>query len=307
MSDAPDDGSANAPRRHDANETNEANEAAAPLDTAADATAGLVEPQPDSGGKAETDSDHGFDLARWLSQIRLATSFLTILPVGAAIAASPAEVAASFGWFPLLGFGIGLVLCAIDWALAAIFGNAMRAVLIVLILTVLTGALHLDGLADTADALGAGRDRTRVLEILRDSRIGSFGAIALVFVIVLKAFALAGASGAPRYAAIYMAPGLGRWAMVALASGLEYLRPDGAGAAMLSHDRRRNLKIATLTAMIAIAPLMTLHALRACVVAALVSLAMRSFYSRWVGGVTGDLIGAAGEIVETAVLIAVTL
>ncbi|MEA2680842.1 MAG: hypothetical protein QOK03_2564, partial [Candidatus Binataceae bacterium] len=126
MSDAPDDGSANAPRRHDANETNEANEAAAPLDTAADATAGLVEPQPDSGGKAETDSDHGFDLARWLSQIRLATSFLTILPVGSAIAASPAEVAASFGWFPLLGFGIGLVLCAIDWALAAIFGNAMR-------------------------------------------------------------------------------------------------------------------------------------------------------------------------------------
>jgi adenosylcobinamide-GDP ribazoletransferase len=124
---------------------------------------------------------------------------------------------------------------------------------------------------------------------------------------VLKAFALAGASGAPRYAAIYMAPGLGRWAMVALASGLEYLRLDGAGAAMLSRDRRRNLKIATLTAMIAIAPLMTLHALRACVVAALVSLAMRSFYSRWVGGVTGDLIGAAGELVETAILIAVTL
>jgi adenosylcobinamide-GDP ribazoletransferase len=237
----------------------------------------------------------------------LATSFLTILPVGSAIAASPAEVAASFGWFPLGGFGLGLVLCAIDWALAAIFGNAMRAVLIVLILTVLTGALHIDGLADTADALGAGRDRTRVLEILRDSRIGSFGAIALVFVIVLKAFALAGASGAPRYAAIYMATGLGRWAMVALASGLEYLRSDGAGAAMLSRDRRRNLKIATLTAVIAIAPLMTLHALRAFVVAALVSLAMRSFYSRWVGGVTGDLIGAAGELVETAVLIAVTL
>jgi cobalamin synthase len=76
---------------------------------------------------------------------------------------------------------------------------------------------------------------------------------------------------------------------------------------MLSRDRRRNLKIATLTAVIAIAPLMTVHALRACVVAALVSLAMRSFYSRWVGGVTGDLIGAAGELVETAVLIAVTL
>jgi adenosylcobinamide-GDP ribazoletransferase len=264
--------------------------------------------------KAETHSDYerahsrgGFDGARWVSQVRLAASFLTILPVGPTNTASTADVAASFGWFPLVGFGLGLVLCAIDWMLAPIFGNAMRAVLIVLFLTVLTGALHLDGLADTADALGAGGDRTRVLEILRDSRIGSFGAIALVFVIVLKIFALTGVGGAHRYAAIYMATGLGRWAMVALASGLDYLRPEGAGAAMLSRDRRRNLKLATLTAVIVMVPLVTLHALRACVVAALMTLALRSFYWRWMGGVTGDLIGAAGEIVETAVLIAVTL
>jgi adenosylcobinamide-GDP ribazoletransferase len=198
------------------------------------------------------------------------------------------------------------MLCALDWMVAPVFGNAMRAVLIVLVLTVLTGGLHLDGLADTADALGAGRDRTRVLEVLRDSRIGSFGTIALVFVVVLKIFALAGVGGAPRYAAIYMAMGLGRWAMVALASGLDYLRKEGAGAAMLSRDRRRNLKIATLIAVIAMVPLVGRHALRACVVAALVTVALRSFYWRWVGGVTGDLIGAAGEIVETAVLIAVT-
>jgi adenosylcobinamide-GDP ribazoletransferase len=264
--------------------------------------------------KAETHSDYerahsrcGFDFARWVSQVRLAASFLTILPVGPTHTASTTDVAASFGWFPLVGFGLGLVLCAIDWMLAPIFGNAMRAVLIVLILTVLTGALHLDGLADTADALCAGRDRTRVLEILRDSRIGSFGAIALVFVIVLKIFALAGVGGAHRYTAIYMATGLGRWAMVALASGLDYLRPEGAGAAMLLRDRRRNLKLATLTAVIVMVPLLMLHALRACVVAALMTLALRSFYWRWVHGVTGDLIGAAGEIVETAVLIAVTL
>jgi adenosylcobinamide-GDP ribazoletransferase len=146
-----------------------------------------------------------------------------------------------------------------------------------------------------------------VLEVLRDSRIGSFGTIALVFVIMLKVFALAGVGGAPRYAAIYMATGLGRWAMVALASGLDYLRPEGAGAAMLSRDRRRNLKTATLIAMVALVPLVKLHAVRACVAAALMTLALRSFYRRWMGGVTGDLIGAAGEIVETAVLIAVTL
>jgi adenosylcobinamide-GDP ribazoletransferase len=273
-------------------------EAVAPVDATGEVTAA-------ASGAADIHGDRGFDFARWVLQLRLAASFLTILPVGPSITASTGEVAASFGWFPLVGFGLGLMLCIVDWMLAPIFGNAMRAVLIVLVLTVLTGGLHLDGLADTADALGAGRDRARVLEVLRDSRIGSFGTIALVFVIVLKVFALAGASER-LLRRIYMASGLGRWA-IPLASGLEYLRPDGAGAAMLSRDRRRNLKIATLTAVIAIAPLMTLHALRACVVAALVSLAMRSFYSRWVGGVTGDLIGAAGELVETAILIAVTL
>ena len=258
-----------------------------------------------SGAAADAHSDRKFDFARWVSQIRLAAAFLTILPVGPPNAASPADVAASFGWFPLVGFGIGLSLCAVDWMLSPVLGNAMRAVLIVLILTALTGALHLDGVADTADALGAGSDRERVLEILRDSRIGSFGTIALVFMIMLKVFAIAGAGGSQRYAAIYMAPGLGRWAMVALASGLDYLRREGAGAAMLSRDRRRNLRIATITAVIALVPLVMFHALRACVIAALMTLALRSFYRRWIDGVTGDLIGAAGEMVETAVLIAV--
>jgi adenosylcobinamide-GDP ribazoletransferase len=92
--------------------------------------------------------------------------------------------------------------------------------------------------------------------------------------------------------------------MVALASGLDYLRPEGAGAVMLARDRRRNLRVATLTAVIALAPLVTLHALRACVIAAAATLALRAFYRRWLGGVTGDLIGAAGELIETAVLIA---
>lgn len=254
---------------------------------------------------ADARGDRQYDVAKWLLQIRLAAAFLTILPISPNSATQSTDVAASFGWFPLVGFGIGLTLCAIDWLLAPFFGHAMRAVLVVLILTALTGALHLDGVADTADALGAGRNRERALEILRDSRIGSFGAIALFFVIALKVLAIAGSGGSARYAMLYMAPGLGRWAMVALASSLDYLRAEGAGAAMLAHDRRRNLRVATVTAVIALAPLMMLHALRACVVAAIATLALRAFYRRWLDGVTGDLIGAAGELVETAVLIAI--
>ena len=240
-----------------------------------------------------------------LVQIRLAASFLTILPLAPVAPADPGEVAGSFGWFPLVGFAIGGALCLADWSFGHFCAPAPRAVLTIALLATITGALHLDGVADTADALGAGRDRARAREILRDSRIGSFGAIALVLVIGLKIAALAGSVGAPRYAALYMAPGLGRWAMVAIAQGLEYLRAEGAGATLLARDRRRNLRVATATAIVALIPLAALHALRAGVVAALVTVALRALYRRWLGGVTGDLIGAAGELVETAVLLAI--
>lgn len=248
------------------------------------------------------DPANGF--TEWVLRIRLAAAFLTILPVGTVGTAKPDDLAASFGLFPLIGFGIGVMLCALDWLLAPFLGHALRAVVLVLILTVMTGALHLDGLADTADALAAWRDRERALEIMHDSRIGSFGAIALWFVLALKVLAIAGRHGSERFAMLYMAPGLGRWAMVALASGLDYLRAEGAGASMLSRNQRRNLRIATAISIMALAPLVTLHALRACVVAASATLALRAFYRRWLGGVTGDLIGAAGELVETAVLLA---
>jgi adenosylcobinamide-GDP ribazoletransferase len=171
-------------------------------------------------------------------------------------------------------------------------------------LAIITGGLHLDGLADTADALGARADRARALEILRDSRIGGFGALALIFVIGLKATALAGATGAHRYAAIYAAPGLARWAMTGISYGLDYLRDHGAGAPLLKRGAARNLRLATMIAIIGMTPLAGYGVLRASLVTLAIILALRAFYRRWLGGITGDLIGAAGEIVETAVIIA---
>jgi adenosylcobinamide-GDP ribazoletransferase len=244
-------------------------------------------------------------------QIRLAISFLTVIPViNGASASDEKAVAASFGWFPLVGFGIGAALCVEDFALGYVFSPAFRSVLVVMTLAIVTGALHLDGLADTADALGAGRDRARALEILRDSRIGSFGAIALFFALALKVLALAKLAGAMRYAAIYLAPGLARYTMVMIAQRLEYMRTEGAGAALLvsSDDdyegRSWNELIACATVVIAVLPAISIKALGACVVTVAATLLLRAFYQRWIGGVTGDLIGAAGEIVETAVLIA---
>src|SRR5208282_4108465 len=159
---------------------------------------------------------------------------LTIFPVIDQRRASEDTVAASFAWFPIIGFGLGAMLCAEDWLLAHVFAQVIRSVLIIASLTIVTGAVHLDGLADTADALGAGGERERALDILRDSKVGTFGAGAIFFDLTLKILALSTVAGHRRYAAILVAPMLARWAMVLVAAGMPYLRSSGSGSTLLS-------------------------------------------------------------------------
>ncbi len=244
-------------------------------------------------------------LASWVTEVRLAASFLTIIPVGGDSSAA-AEVAASFAWFPLIGFALGVALACADYLLGFFTVTTVRAMLIVLALTAISGAVHLDGLADTADALGAGRDRIRALEILRDSRIGSFGAAAIFFILALKIAALASAAEHLRLIALYLAPGVARWAMVAVPYKFTYLRERGAGSALLGIQDARNLRVATFITLIALLPVSGVPAFRGVIAAVIVVWMLRSFYQRWLGGITGDLIGAAGEIVEAVVLIAIT-
>jgi adenosylcobinamide-GDP ribazoletransferase len=236
-------------------------------------------------------------------EIRLAAGFLTIFPIFLRARATDDAHARSFAWFPLVGLMIGALLWLEDAALAWIFGHALRSVIVVLTLTVITGAVHLDGLADTADALGAGRDRARALEILRDSRVGSYGAAALFFALALKTLSLAALGGARRSAALIAAPVLARWAMVAVSAGVDYLRSNGAGTTLLSGAARRNLVLASALAALSVAPFASSTLLGACGVALVLVVSLRWLNRRWLGGVTGDLIGACGEIVEVAVLI----
>jgi adenosylcobinamide-GDP ribazoletransferase len=236
-----------------------------------------------------------------ITQIRLAAGFLTILPLMPDAPAAEPQVQASYAWFPLVGLAMGVAFALEDYALSYLFGHAIRSTLIVLSVAVLSGGVHLDAVADTADALGAGRDRERALEILRDSNIGSFGAGALFFILALKVLSLASLAGTTRYLGLITSLTLARWAMVAVTFHLDYLRVSGAGSA-LGLDSERNLKIASATALIP-AALFLSRRVAWCYLAAIIAVVvLRRFYSRWLGGVTGDLIGACGEIVETLML-----
>lgn len=242
---------------------------------------------------------------KFLTRLRLAASFLTIVPVLGTEPASQADVESSFAWFPLIGAAIGVTLAAEDWMLAPVLGHAIRSIAVILSLTAVTGAVHLDGLSDTFDALGARGDRERKLEVLRDSRIGVFGAAAIFFALALKIVALAGLGGSRRVDALILAPAFARWAMVAVSYRIEYLRERGAGSALLGNDAAdRNLAIATATVLALAIVLVSREALGALALSALIAIAIRRWYLRWMGGVTGDLIGACGEIVETIALIA---
>jgi adenosylcobinamide-GDP ribazoletransferase len=241
--------------------------------------------------------------AGFIDALRLAFSFLTILPVLDSRPASEEMVGRSFAWFPIVGFILGLALCGVDVFLALAFGPLICSLLVVLALTVVTGGVHLDGLADTADALGAGRDRARSLEILRDSRVGSFGAIAIFFDLALKVAALASLTGLHRYAALILAPGLARLMMVEVTRGIDYLRDDGAGSTLLRPYATRTHRLVGPVTAIVLA--IVFSEFPTLIVAPAVMLAMRAFYRRWLGGVTGDLIGACGELVEIAVLLTI--
>jgi adenosylcobinamide-GDP ribazoletransferase len=238
-----------------------------------------------------------------ITEVRLAASFLTIIPVGGS--ASTTDVTGSFGWFPLIGFILGALLAGADDLLALFLSGPVRSTLLVIALTIITGAVHLDGLADTADALGAGGDRARALEILRDSRIGTFGAAAVVLVMALKIVALASAADTRR-SALYLGPGIARWAMVALPYELDYLREQGAGSALLGVQGRRNVRLASIITIIALLPVAAARAMRGIITAIIITWILRLFYSRWLGGITGDLIGAAGEVIEAVVLVTVS-
>lgn len=260
--------------------------------------------------KAEITTPESEPSSGFLTELRLAASFLTILPVIDQRPGSEETVAASFIWFPVVGFAIGVALAAEDWILAHVFAQVIRSVLIVASLVVVTGGIHLDGLADTADALGAGRDRARALDILRDSRVGTFGASAIFFDLTLKILALSTLAGSRRYAALILAPTLARFAMVMVALGLPYLRESGAGTALLGDQSlglRRRVAVILLIIICAIllSPFRIVGVL-ALSIALLIAFLMHLFYRRWLGGVTGDLIGACGEVIEIAVLLAMS-
>jgi adenosylcobinamide-GDP ribazoletransferase len=228
-----------------------------------------------------------------------AVAFLTRVPVGRLISLDAADVGRGGAAFPLVGAGIGAAVGGLAAILDGPLTAPLAAVCAVAAGVALTGALHLDGLADTFDALG-GWTRERALEIMRDHRIGTYGAAALGVDLLAKTAALAAL--APRDGAwlqVVSACAAARAVPVALSAVLPYARAEGGLGGVLGSKARAVVAVA-LAAAICVA----LGAFIVLAVAAAAALCAGLTARRWLGGVTGDVLGAAAELTEVAALIA---
>lgn len=238
----------------------------------------------------------------------LAFSFLTILPTYGNRLASEKEMARSLYYYPLVGFVIGGFLAALAWFNEALLLGWGGDALIVVAWIAASGGLHLDGLMDSADGLFSGRDRERKLEIMKDSRVGAMGGIALVAVMLLKFAFLTSLPYEAKGWALWIAPAAGRYGMVWAVLWFPYARSGpGLGKCFGAEVGKTKIMGATLLlgmgAFIA-APMLGIMALVAAAVP--VAMAARGI-DRALGGHTGDTYGAICELSETLFLIMVAI
>ena len=233
-------------------------------------------------------------IGRALDELRAATRFLTIVPVAEGAGAGFGAAA-----FPVVGLGFGVLALCVD-ALVGGAGSPLGALVVVVVWMIASGAIHYDGLADSCDGLG-GRTVEDRLRLMAEGSIGTFGVLGITASFSAKItclFVLADA----RAVALLVAPTLARAAMVGAAFGMPSARPGGLGAAFVEA-----IDQPTLVRAAAIAGAVALFAgggrgIAAAIAVALATIGIRALALRRLGGTTGDVIGATGEVTEALAL-----
>ncbi len=232
-----------------------------------------------------------------------AIQFITIIPMGRTDSFEPIKM---IPYFPIVGLFLGLLTAVFDQLTTAVWSEPVASLLDVLFLAVLTGAFHLDGLGDSADGLLGQRPREKALRIMKDSRLGTMGLVAILFGLALKWGGISGLS-ANRAMLLVIVPAYARAGMLFGMRFLEYGRPDGGtGLDFFKHKLE-------LTAFWGLAPLalmsLFLGWLGFWLNLSFVSLTylLIRYYKRRVGCVTGDMLGAMAEVLEAGLFLMVSV
>lgn len=234
-----------------------------------------------------------------------AFQFLTIIPLPFRLEYQEGDLGRAMRWFPLVGLVIGALLAGLHYLLLFIFPEQIVTVLLVAVLALVTGALHLDGLADVFDGFGARGNRERFLAVMKDSSTGAIGAVALCLGLILKYQAILHLPAGFKYGGIILFPAVARSAQVLMTVGSRRARNDGLGAQFIATAGGKEAFMATAVALAAAFCLLGITGIICCLVAAIFAWLARSYFQQRLGGVTGDIIGCTSELTEILVLLTI--
>lgn len=233
----------------------------------------------------------------------IALQFLTIIPLPCDTGCQKDDLGRATSYFPLVGLTIGAMLLFDYAVLSQFLGVSLVAALVVASLALITGALHLDGLADVCDAFAARGGRERFLAIMKDSHTGAAGAVAVAIGLLLKWQALAAVPSGYAMAAILLFPTISRTAQLCVMAGAEHARDSGLGNLFVSSMGKKQVVAGLLFCVVAIGLTEPLRGSVALLASIILALFVRGYFQKRIGGVTGDVIGFVNELTEILTLI----
>jgi adenosylcobinamide-GDP ribazoletransferase len=234
----------------------------------------------------------------------LTLQFLTRIPINADLKATEEDFSKGVVYFPIVGLIIGAFNLMVLVAASKLLGGIFPVVCCLLAGTAITGGFHVDGLADTCDGIFSSRTRDRMLEIMRDSRIGSNGTIAIVFDYLLRLSLLAMLSGKALYLAVLLSPVAAKTIMVLLMKNSVYARSGpGLGGLYLEKQTMKATIVAAFIGIGILTGFMGIWGVQAFVGCMAISFFYRSFIYSKLQGMTGDTLGAANELLEVSFIL----
>lgn len=235
----------------------------------------------------------------------LALQFLTIIPLPFSVRCEEEDLGRSMAFFPLVGLTLGLLLAGSNYLFALALPRPVVDLLLVALLALVTGALHLDGLADVCDGLGARGGRERFLSVMKDSHVGAVGAVGLVLGLLLKYQAIMAIDAGFKRDVLLYFPLVARYCQVQMTVGSKRARQDGLGSVFIGGAGMTQLIIAALLTLAAGWLLLGMKGVVAALACALFTWLAKGWFHQRLGGITGDVIGCISELNEILCLLAV--
>lgn len=242
------------------------------------------------------------NLQHLLQPFFVALQFLTIIPIKLRADDFTTALKYSLVYYPLVGLCIGFALSLLAWLCSSI-APAISAVCLLILWVFLTGALHLDGLADTADGwVGGHGERERTLAIMKDPASGPIAICAVVLILLLKYASLEVLLTGSQWLLIMAVPVIGRLAVMSVIATVPYIRAAGLGTVLSVETPKKIIWTAMLVSVVVLLCFSPLTMTMALLLAAGITVLLACIFMRRLGGMTGDIYGAVIEIVEAAVL-----